>query len=165
MPKLERHIDNKATKQRGKPDPAALVLQGVNDWLLKRGQHSLPAPCQPDPVGCVRWWLDFMQEPEHPGETYLSSMGGSGDAQNWIEGYAIACREALLAFLDMEPIQRTTIVAGVMEDHVPYRGESFRFYLRVHEETLAAREQGMDKYREKAKAKRQRFIAAMGGAQ
>lgn len=136
--------------QGGPPDPALIVIQGALDWLRIRHQHVMPPPCPPDPGGCVRWWLDHMQEPEQPGETYRTGSTGS-NVQGWYEGYACRCRNALLRYLDLTPVQRSAVTAGVIEGRVPYRGDDFSVYLAIHAETLRAREMGADAYREMAR--------------
>lgn len=126
------------------PDPVQIVLAAIYDWARIRSHHGpLPAPCPPVYADAARWWISCMSEPEQPGETrQIAVVGGT---LRWECGHALRCRNALLRWLDMPAVQREAIVAIVLEDGIPYRGDSFRDYTEIVEESLRMRD-GRDAY-------------------
>lgn len=123
------------------PDPDTLVVETfLRPWVAKNGR--LPPPCPESLYDCATWWRTQMQEPERRNETYIGPMNrDSGQGKRWECGYAMRLRASLNGFLSMPLEHRKTIVAGVGEDRVAYRGEPFAQYMRIWEETMKMREQ------------------------
>ncbi len=64
-------------------------------------------------------------------------------------------------YLALSPGEQQTVVTGITEDRVPWRGDDIAFYLHVVGETHRMREMGVDAYR--AQALRQ-MRGLLGGA-
>lgn len=133
----DTHDQQRAPAQANCPPDAAgmLVEQLLIPWTRRHG--ALPAPCARDLNDCARWWLNKMQEPEQPGETYHAAAVGGG--LRWETGYANRCRSALFAFLGLTDPERQSVVNIVTRDAIPYRGEPFRQFIELAEETEAMR--------------------------
>lgn len=129
------------------PNQLPVIEAGIRAWLAKRKVSKIPDPAPNDVHECAAWWCNVMQEPEGAGETYIHRNDGDTGG-SWIEGYACRCRNALLRWFDMTPIERNAVCAGVLDDKVPYRGDDFAFYRQVHEETMRMREIGVSDYRQ-----------------
>ena len=150
-------------REAGPPNPVdLLVTQLLAPYCHKHG--ALPQPCPRDLRECAEWWLKHMQEPEQPHETYEASQQGYGaEGTRWETGYANRCRQSLRAFLsrDLSDEQRGIIV-GMVKSGVPYRGDSWDFYMMVCREHERMREVGVEAYR--AEALKQ-LRSAFGGMQ
>lgn len=118
-------------------DATDLLTDFLIAWRYKHG--SLPAPCPRDPRECAEWWLAKMQEPERPGETHVTSAQAGGERE--VLAYAERTRAALHGYLRLESDrERETVARCVLNDRIPYRGDTFPFYASVVEETLRMRE-------------------------
>lgn len=136
-----------------KPDPTEILIGHMRNWMAIRKQHRMPAHAPDIPEEAAPWWISHMQEPEHIGETNLIGEGQDNGSQRWDTGYANRISQAFLRWADMTTSQRETVRLGVIEDKVPYRGDTFAMYMTIHGETLKMHDMGIDAYREQAKRK------------
>ena len=152
MPRLTPKTDTSEPLNEPGPPKAVdlLVSQLLAPYCREHG--ALPQPCPRDLRECAEWWLSLMQEPEQPGETYEAAQQGYGaEGTRWETGYANRCRQALRAFIsrDLSDEQRSIIV-NMVRSGVPYRGDSWDFYMRVCQEHERMREIGVEAYRRDA---------------
>lgn len=120
------------------PDPAGLIINLLlAPWVRQHG--ALPAPCPQNLDDCARWWLDVMQEPEGPKETYQVACVGGG--LRWETMYANRCRAALFGFLSATSLRdRELIVRLVTQDRIPYRGDPIGQFIEIASETEIMRD-------------------------
>lgn len=166
MARLERTRTNDKVPDgnyNNAPDPRVVIVHGLIEWMGKRGHHSLPAPCPPDPDLCAMWWMEQMQESEQVGETRIAALLGPDNGTRWEEGYACRCRNSLLRFLDMPINERKAIVAGVTGDKVPYRGDSYKQYLDIYEEVMDMRKDRKAYIRDALTNAKRRLTGMFGG--
>ena len=106
-------------------------------WVHQHGR--LPAPCPPNIEDCAEWWITHMQEPERKSETGRTRAEAGG--QRIMLGYAERVRSALFGFLSLaNDKEREAVARMVINDKIPYRGDTFAFYLSVVQETETMRE-------------------------
>jgi len=152
MPRLTPKTDtSEPLREAGPPNPVdLLVIQLLAPYCHKYG--SLPQPCPRDLRECAKWWLELMQEPEMAHETYeASQQGHGGEGTRWETGYANRCRQSLRAFISRELTdEQRTIIVNMVRSGVPYRGDSWDFYMRVCQEHERMREIGVEAYRAEA---------------
>ena len=92
----------------------------------------MPPPLPVDFKEAVSFWKNKMQEPRQTDE----------DKWNYIHRLS----STLDRFLKLTDEQRIVIASGVIDDHIPYRGDTFDFYMLVAAQSALLREQGKEAY-------------------
>lgn len=120
------------------------LVSAIYAWRSRRNVSGpMPQPCPEGVEECAKWWE----------ESVMANNSPWGDAQ----AREMVSRHALLSWLDLGREERQAVIAGVL-DGVPYRGEKIELYMRIWDETVKMREEGVEEYRQKALAMREAMI-------
>ena len=140
------------------PDPSVIILHHVLHWMQARGAKKMPNPAPATPSDAVTWWIGNMQEREQIGETRKAALGGQAIGDRWETGYANRCAFSFLRWCDMSQTQRVAVCASVIDDRIPYRGDTFSQYMAIVSETILMRDHvNREEYAKKALRRAMRF--------
>ena len=93
---------------------------------LKANHGEMPEPLPTDATEAAHWWQSALVEASTDPLTAASYLTG---------------------FLAMNRTQRLAVVASVLDDKIPYRGDAFNVYQQIVDETFKMRSMGVEAYR------------------
>ena len=129
------------------------------DELSKIGLDRLPELPQHMPQA-IEYWIKFNE----PYDVYtekprLVPVQGKEDKARWMLPYLDRLVYTLRKFANLTSKDRQIVIAGVIEEKVPWRGDDLDFYLKVVDESLKMRKIGVDAYRKEAIKKMKAYFS------